>query len=93
MKNRPNLKHAWRNTRAAPSHCMKPTSVKKRLGSSRLSPFRQHAGTWGIHIYIHLKEELQDETVNKLFSRVLYRKKAKTVTCYYYGNKIPLPEG
>jgi hypothetical protein len=45
-ENRPNLKHAWRNTRAAPSHCMKPASVKKRLGSSRLSPFRQHAGTW-----------------------------------------------
>jgi hypothetical protein len=77
--------------------------------------------TRGIHIYIHLKEELPDETVNmlqflcgddptrvkinqwrikrkiphwnKLFFKVKYRKKAKTVTCYYCGNIIPLPEG
>ncbi len=27
---------------------------------------------------------------NKLFSRVLYRKKVKAITCYYCGNKIPL---
>jgi hypothetical protein len=27
---------------------------------------------------------------NKLFHKVLYRKKAKTVTCYYCGNKIPI---
>jgi hypothetical protein len=27
---------------------------------------------------------------NKLFAEVLYRKKRKTVTCWYCGNKIPV---
>lgn len=29
---------------------------------------------------------------NKLFSKVLYRRKAKVLTCYYCGNKIPVPD-
>jgi hypothetical protein len=29
---------------------------------------------------------------NKLFHKVLYRKKAKTITCHYCGNKIPIPD-
>lgn len=29
---------------------------------------------------------------NKLFHRVLYRRKAKALTCYYCGNKIPVPD-
>lgn len=28
---------------------------------------------------------------NKLFHKVLYRRKAKVLTCYYCGNKIPVP--
>jgi len=29
---------------------------------------------------------------NKLFSDVIYRKKARVVTCFYCGNKIPIPD-
>lgn len=29
---------------------------------------------------------------NKLFHKVLYRRKPKTLTCYYCGNVIPVPE-
>ena len=29
---------------------------------------------------------------NKLFHKVLYRRKAKVLTCYYCGNKIPVPD-
>lgn len=29
---------------------------------------------------------------NKLFHKVLYRKKAKVLTCFYCGNKIPVPD-
>jgi len=29
---------------------------------------------------------------NKLFHKVLYRKKAKALTCYYCGNRIPVPD-
>jgi len=29
---------------------------------------------------------------NKLFHEVKYRKKVKTITCYYCGNKIPIKE-
>ena len=29
---------------------------------------------------------------NKLFAEVLYRKKAKALTCYYCGNRIPVPD-
>lgn len=28
---------------------------------------------------------------NKLFHKVLYRRKAKVLTCFYCGNKIPIP--
>lgn len=29
---------------------------------------------------------------NKLFHKVLYRRKAKVLTCFYCGNKIPVPD-
>ena len=29
---------------------------------------------------------------NKLFHKVLHRKKAKALTCYYCGNRIPIPD-
>ena len=29
---------------------------------------------------------------NKLFHRVLYRRKPKTLSCYYCGNVIPVPD-
>ena len=29
---------------------------------------------------------------NKLFHEVLYRRKAKVLTCHYCGNKIPVPD-
>lgn len=29
---------------------------------------------------------------NKLFHKVLYRRKAKALTCYYCGNCIPVPD-
>ena len=29
---------------------------------------------------------------NKLFHKVLFRRKSKVLTCYYCGNKIPVPD-
>ena len=74
----------------------------------------------GLHFYIKLSKNLDDETANmlqfmmgddatrvkinawrikrgikrwnKLFHKVLYRRKAKVLTCYYCGNKIPVPD-
>jgi len=74
----------------------------------------------GLHIYIKLSKNIDDETVNmlqfllgddqtrvkinqwrikrgikrwnKLFHKVLYRRKPKTLECYYCGNIIPVPD-
>jgi hypothetical protein len=72
----------------------------------------------GMHVYIKLLEDVEDETANmlqfmlgddptrvkinqwrisrgipnwnKLFHKVLYRRKTRAIRCYYCGNKIPV---